>query len=145
MRDLDYNRYAHIYLGEPWAVSDAQIFRGKYRIEAFEPNSAWGDPLFGADWGFAQDPTTLIKMYYYDDYLYIYDERYMIGCEIRNTAELFDGIENSRKYKIRADSARPEIISHMRHEGFNIEGVSKEKLGADKENYVQEVLTGFYR
>ncbi len=136
MRDTDYDRYKHIYLGEVFHMSENQIFRNKYKVQEFEPNIAWGNPLFGADWGFAKDPTTLIKMFFYDDVLYIYDERYMRGCEIRDTATLFDGIEDSRRHKINADSARPELISHLRHEGFNIDGVSKTKLGADKENYV---------
>ena len=42
----------------------------------------------------------------------------MIGCEIVNLPDLFDRVPESRKWFCRADSARPETISHMQKNGY---------------------------
>jgi phage terminase large subunit len=71
LKRVDYESYAHIWLGEVREHSDAQIFKGKYRIESFEVDETFGYPLFGADWGFANDPNTLVKVYIKDHKLHI--------------------------------------------------------------------------
>jgi len=43
-----------------------------------------------------------------------------IGIEIDDLPELFDTVPLSRKYTIRADSARPETISYVKRQGFKI-------------------------
>lgn len=125
LKSVDYEAYAHIWLGEVRQHTEAQIFKGKYRVEAFEVDESFGYPLHGADWGFATDPTTLIRLYIKDQRLYIRNESYKIGCEINDTPELFDRIDNVRTYTIRADNARPEIISYMARQGFRIESAEK--------------------
>jgi len=127
LRRNNYDAYRHEYLGEIVGRADQIIFNGKWREEAFEISTAWPEPLFGADWGFSQDPTTLNKMYVYKDVLYISHEANAVGCDTVDVPELFDGIPESRRYKIWADSARPETISHVRKAGFSIEGVEKWK------------------
>src|SRR5690606_22955359 len=47
--------------------------------------------------------------------------------DIDDTPELFDAIPESRKWKMYGDSARPETISYMSRNGFNIEGAPKWK------------------
>lgn len=109
--------FNHVWLGEYKKVSDALIFNGKYRIGemATTPQTAF---YFGADWGFAQDPTTLVKCAIIGNTLYIAQEVGGVGVELDETAELFDSIEGARKSVIRADSARPETISHIKAKGF---------------------------
>ena len=98
--------------------SEARVFRN-WKIEAFEPPS---DAVFrfGADWGFAIDPTVLIRCYIDGRKLYVDREVWKIGCEIDQTPALFDKIDGSRKWLIRADSARPETVSYMKRQGFKI-------------------------
>lgn len=132
-KEMEYDRlhdvdaYNHVWEGGYNQKSDAQILKGKWIIDVFDIDETFDGPYLGADWGFSQDPTTLVELYIKDDVLYIFDEVYSIGCDIDDTPELFDHIPNARKYKIRADSARPETISYMRRKGFNIEGVAKPK------------------
>jgi phage terminase large subunit len=57
--------------------------------------------------------------------MYIDHEAYAVGCEIDNTPDLFDTVPGSRKWKITADSARPETISYMQRNGFKIVGAKK--------------------
>lgn len=75
---------------------------------------------FGADWGFANDPTVLVGGYINGNTLYIDREASGVGVEIDNTPALFDTVEGARKWTIRADSARPETVSYMQRKGFKI-------------------------
>jgi len=123
---VDPAAYAHVWEGECTAQNDAQIFRDKYVIEAFEPGKDWDGPYLGADWGFAVDPTTLVRCWIYERTLFIEYEAYAIGRDIHKTGELFDLVPGSRKHTIRADNARPETISYMQQHGFpNVTGVEK--------------------
>ena len=51
----------------------------------------------------------------------------MIGCDTVDLPELFDTVPESRKFRIYGDSARPETISHMRMQGFDIVAAKKWK------------------
>jgi len=122
---MDIAQYAHIWEGEYWRESNAQVLKGKISIEDFKPQAHWSGAYFGADWGFSVDPTTLVKCYIDGRTLYIDREAYEVGVEIDNTPELFDTVPESRNHIIYADSARPETISYMRRAGFNIVGAKK--------------------
>lgn len=122
---VDYEAYAHVWLGEVRQHSDAQVFKGKYRVESYEVDESFGDPLHGADWGFSTDPTVTTKVYIKGRNLYVRFESYKIGCEIDDTPALFDKIPGIRDYTIRADNARPEMISHMKRAGFKIKPADK--------------------
>jgi phage terminase large subunit len=127
MRRTDHDRYLHIWEGHPRNISDAQVFKGKYRVEPFETPETVERFYFGADWGFSQDPTVLVRCWIRDSVLYIDQEAHGVGIEIVDTPALFDTVLGVRKWPIIADSARPETISHMSRQGFNIRGASKGK------------------
>jgi phage terminase large subunit len=122
LQGVDPDAYAHVWLGATRTFSEAQVFRGKYEIREFTPGHSWNGPYFGADWGFSQDPTTLIKCWIHERTLYIEREAYGVGVDIDRTPQLFDTITGSRGYTIRADNARPETISYMRFHGFPLVG-----------------------
>lgn len=115
---LDDATYAWIWEGAYRENSDAQIMAGKYRVAEFEPGPDWGGPYFGIDWGFAQDPTAGTRSWVHDGRLYIEYEAGKVGLEnddiARYMIERLPGIE---QHTIRADSARPETISHVKHDG----------------------------
>jgi len=115
-RKRDPEKYAHVWLGEYQRNSEARVFRN-WTVEEFEaPKDAVH--RFGADWGFAIDPTVLVRCHIIGRKLYVDYEAYMVGCEIDNTPALFDSIPESRRYLITADSARPETVSYMQRNGF---------------------------
>lgn len=118
LNSVDPDAYAHIWEGECQAHGEAQIFYGKWRVQSFEPAKDWSGPYYGADWGFAQDPTALVKMWVHERVLYIEYEAWAVGCDIDKTPALFDQVPGSRKEIVRADNARPETISHMKQHGF---------------------------
>ena len=124
----DFEKYLHIWEGYPRTFSDAQIFRGKFTVEPFEETLAdQADRLFyGADFGFAQDPSTLIRSFMLDRQLYIDYEAYGVGVEIDELPQLYRSVPGADKWPIKADSARPETISYLRNRcGFNIDGAEK--------------------
>lgn len=128
MRKSDYGAYEHVWLGKPLVITEAVIFNGKYRVEAFS-DDLWrqADRLFfGADFGFAKDPSTLIRCFIFDDKLYIDYEAYGVGVEITELASLYATVPGAEEWPIKADSARPETISHLRKkDGFNISAAQK--------------------
>lgn len=121
-RSRDYEKYAHVWDGGYLRNSEARVFRN-WRVESLEiPNGA--RPYFGADWGFAIDPTVLVRCWIWGRTLYVDREIYKVGCEIDGLPELFHTINDSRipnvsLWPIIADSARPETISYMRNHGFH--------------------------
>ena len=121
---VDPEAYEHIWGGEPRTISDAQIFKGKYEICAFETPSE-ARFFHGVDWGFAKDPTALIRMFVKDNALYIDQEAYGVGIELDELPTLFDTIPTTRNWPIKADSARPETISFMSKKGFHISAAKK--------------------
>lgn len=127
LKAVDLDSYNHVWEGETWNRSEAQVFGGKYVIEDFEEEDL-GTPYYGADWGFATDPTVLIKLYIKDQTMYIRNEAYGLGVEIIDLPEMFSRVPDSNKYQIRGDSARPEIISHLKRHGYpHIKSVEKWK------------------
>jgi len=115
-RARDPDKYAHVWRGAYLQNSSARVF-SNWKIEEFEaPNDAVH--RLGADWGFATDPTVLIRSHVIGRTLYIDYEAYRVKCEILDTPSLFMTIPESEKWPLFADSARPETISHMRKNGF---------------------------
>jgi phage terminase large subunit len=112
----DPDKYLHVWRGEYVRNGTSRVFKN-WKIEDFE---APPDAIhrLGADWGFAVDPTTLVRCHIIGRNLYVDHEAYMVGCEILNTPDLFMTVPEAEKWPIIADSARPETISHMRKNGF---------------------------
>ena len=115
-RKRDADKFAHIWLGDYVKHSNARVFHN-WRVEEFESKDG-AEFRLGADWGFAHDPSVLVRCYIDGSKLYIDYEAYMIGCEIPQLPDLFDRVPDARKWFITADSARPETISYMRNHGF---------------------------
>lgn len=126
----DPETYAHVWLGAYNTRSDAQIFAGRYQIDEFEPGDDWDGPYYGADWGFARDPTVLVKCWITPDgRVAIEKESGKVGLDIDRTGQQWaKDIPEAQNAVIRSDSARPETISYMRRHGWpRITGVEKWK------------------
>jgi len=117
LASVDPDAYAHVWEGKTIQHSDSQVLSGKWAIDLFEEVDL-GTPYFGADWGFATDPSVLIKFYLKDRVMYVRDEAYGLGVETIDLPQMFERIPDSTKYTIRGDNARPEIISHLKRHGF---------------------------
>lgn len=126
---VDPDAYAHVWLGGYNTKSDDQVLAGKWSIDEFTvAANDWDGPYYGADWGFSTDPNTLLECYIdsVSNILYITREAYKHGVEIVDTPAFFDQVEGAKNSTVRADNARPEIISHMQKNGYpRVEAVEK--------------------
>jgi phage terminase large subunit len=124
VKERDYEAYLHIWEGEVRKHSNAIIFANRYRVEDFETPR---DARFyhGADWGFANDPTVLIRCFVQDRTIYIDREAWGVGVDLDETPALFNIIETASTWPIKADNSRPETISFMKRRGFRISGAKK--------------------
>lgn len=133
----DHEKWLHVWEGEPLTHSEAKVFKN-WRVDDIDLEVPEGCvPRLGADWGFANDPTVLVECLVWDRTLYFRREAWKLKLEIDDTPALFagfdshcpprwanrlgfPGIEAARRYKIIADSARPETISYMKKRGFDM-------------------------
>jgi phage terminase large subunit len=115
---MDDQTYRWVWEGAYRKASAAQILAGKYRIEEFTPAAGWAGPYFGLDWGFSQDPTAGVKLWINDHRLYVEYDAGKVGLENDDIAEyMIERLPGVELHTSRADSARPETISHVRSTG----------------------------
>ena len=131
MRKLDLDAFAHIWLGEFDVKSEARIFT-RVRVEDFDPElvGAMQGPYHGCDFGFANDPTTLVKCWIHDNRLYLERESYKLRLDVGEATvrQWRQDVPGFDRYVIRADSARPDSISLLAKSGApKIEGAPKGK------------------
>lgn len=117
---VDPEAAAHVWGGECRRVTDAQVLRGRYCVESFEPRpDLWDGPYQGIDFGFATDPSVLVRCWVFERRLYVEHEAYGLGVEIDHLPALFDAIPEARRNLSRADNSRPETISYLVRAGYN--------------------------
>ena len=124
----DYEKYLHVWEGYPRTISDAQVFKGRYTVEAIPDDlHKKADRLFfGADFGFARDPSTLVRCFIIENTLYIDAEAYGVGVEIDELPSLYRSVKGSDEWPILADCARPETISYLANRAdFRIRAADK--------------------
>lgn len=146
-RRRDPDKFLHVWQGQYSLNSEARVFRN-WKVEDFDTPPGVIH-RFGADWGFAKDPTALVRCYIVGRRLYVDGEAVEVGCEIDETPYLFSGdrkpmewprnelftngptednpkrrprpgIAGAQKELIRADNARPETVSYMKRHGYKI-------------------------
>lgn len=118
--------YAHVWEGECLVRTDAQVLAGKWRVDEFRmPDEVDGGPYYGCDWGFASDPLALIRCWVKGNRLYIDYEAGGKKIEIKDTPAAFDLLPGVKDHVVRADNARPELISHMQNGGYRVVGADK--------------------
>lgn len=110
--------YEHIWMGGIKTISDALIFNRKFKVDKVEPKADWSGPYFGSDFGFASDPTTLVKCWVNQNKLYIEREVVCYHVDTPMLPARFSEIKGSMNYVIRGDCSRPETISQLKMLGY---------------------------
>lgn len=126
-RVLSKEDYNWVWEGHTRRYTDAQIFANYYEVSDYDALVPFNkrNYFYGVDWGYAKDPTTCIRMFFYEGYLFIDAESRKVECGLDNTPELFDKVMLDRRSWCKADSARPETIDYMNKRGFRIVGAKK--------------------
>lgn len=85
----------------------------------------------GLDWGFSNDPTTLISLYKYNGELIVDEKLYQKGLLNSQIANIIRSTD-AKEAVIYADSAEPKSIAELRSYGLSVLPVMK---GKDSINY----------
>ncbi len=129
-------KYYKIYgLGE-YAPNEKAVFNNFQILEDFPTHELIG---YGMDFGFSQDPTTLIAVHKHHDMLYCRELMYERGLTTNDIVRRLESL-NIGKTEIWADSAEPRLIEEIYRSGFNIKPVKK---GPDSIKFGISVLQNF--
>lgn len=115
-------KFNHVVLGG-WLDKAEGVIFNNWIIDKFIDT---GFSIFGQDFGFSIDPTTLVKISIdkANKIIYAKELLYKVGL---STSEIYD---NNFRYcgnkgLIIADSAEPRLISELESRGLNIKGIKK--------------------
>lgn len=133
LREADPVKYAHEYLGEAVGRAEQIVFHGKYRVKEFDtppPKDCYENRYFyGLDFGFANDPNALVRAFIKQEgeklNLYVDREVGGVGIELDDMPAMMDAVPEVRRWKVKADCARPETIAFLAKRGYNIEAAAK--------------------
>ena len=124
-----YQRWVDTYLdGKLGGVLEGVVYEN-YEIIDTIPDEA-RSLCYGLDWGYSQDPTALVHILKYNDYLIIDEVIYQKGLLNSDIANLMKSLRVEGE--IYCDSAEPKSIAELKKYGFNVKGVVK---GKDSVNY----------
>jgi phage terminase large subunit len=104
--------YLHIWRGQTRSFTQTSILGHLIQVKDFEPEDNW-TPYFGIDWGFAADPTALVKCFVHNRTLFIRNEFYGHGVEINDYAKCFSTVPGAIHGELWADNSRPESIAYL--------------------------------
>jgi phage terminase large subunit len=151
---IDPDAAEHVWGGKCRTNGAAQIFKGRFVIEAFSTQDVIerlldGKPprwFHGLDFGFSGDPSALIRCFTtgeagVDEDLWIDKEAFGYGIEIDELPQFIRSrVDTVDRWPIKADASRPETISYLKRQGFNISAA--EKWGGSVEDGITH-LKGF--
>ena len=79
----------------------------------------------GMDFGFTNDPTTLIEVYRFNGELYLNELIFSTGLTNQDIGNKLTELGWNRQKQIVADSAEPKSIEELRRMGFNVQPAQK--------------------
>lgn len=121
LKAINKEMYEHRYLGA-WIEQAEGVVFTNWSVGKFNDNL---QVIFGQDYGFSNDPTTLIKVAVdkHARKIYLDEQFYLKGL---STDKIFDlNSEYAGKSLIVGDSAEPRLISELRSRGLNIREAEK--------------------
>lgn len=111
------DKWLWVWEGNCRQETEAQIFRGCYIVEPFDvPDDAQFN--HGMDFGFADDPSTVVQSYIENDILYISKEAYGLHTPIDELPDMIKSVVPGDGWRVYADNARPESIDFIKRHGY---------------------------
>lgn len=137
MLEMDPEAYEWVWGTACRKLGSSIVLKGRYVVDEFD--SLTDDDIrsgieyrHGLDFGYANDPSALLRSFIRGDDLYIDQEVYQHGVEIadpdpeRTWLKFMERISTTRAgWPIKADCSRPETISFLRGLGFNVSAAEK--------------------
>lgn len=94
----------------------------------------------GLDFGYTNDPTSLVELWMCDNEIYVNELIYETGMLNSDIAQRMQSLNINGYTDIYADSSEPKSIEEIRRHGFNILPVEK---GADSINYGIDIMKSY--
>lgn len=135
--ETDENYYKVYVLGER-PIPQTRIYN---HFKSFdELPSKIDEVIYGMDFGF-NHPTTLIKVSYSDNMVYVEEVFYKTSLTSSDIVREMDLLNIDKRKYIFADYSRPEIIEDLRRSGYNMKNSNKDvKPGIDSVKSTQIFL-----
>jgi phage terminase large subunit len=121
IKETNPQKYKHQILGG-WLNKAEGVVFNNWRIDNFEEV---GTVIFGQDFGFSIDPTTLIKVSIDKSKKRIYAKEYLYKASLTTSDIYHENIRYCNRSLIVADSAEPRLIQELKSRGLNIKGIKK--------------------
>jgi PBSX family phage terminase large subunit len=113
--------YKHKWLGEPNSL-ERRVYKDWVQVENV-PHEARLERR-GLDFGYTNDPTAIVAIYYYNGGYILDEECYRKGMKNNHIGAVLQNLPDSNTLVI-GDSAEPKSIADLRDQGINILGVKK--------------------
>ena len=120
-KETDENYWRIYGLGER-GINESAIFPKFEIIDEMPPEARF--IAYGMDWGFTNDPSTLIRVHTHGHFLYLHEELYETGLTNLDLVDRLRKIVEGRE-EIIADSSEPKSIEELFRHGLNIKGARK--------------------
>ena len=121
IKETNPQKYKHQILGG-WLNKAEGVVFNNWRIDNFEEV---GTVIFGQDFGFSIDPTTLIKVSIDKSKKRIYAKEYLYKASLTTSDIYHENMRYCNRSLIVADSAEPRLIQELKSRGLNIKGIKK--------------------
>ena len=113
--------YKHKWLGEPNSL-ERRVYKDWKQIDTI-PHEARLERR-GLDFGYSNDPTAIVGIYYYNGGYILDEECYRKGMKNNHIAPVLQNVDEPNTLVI-GDSAEPKSIAELQEYGVNIIGVKK--------------------
>ena len=121
LKETNPQKYKHQILGGWLNKAEGVVFTN-WRIDNFEEV---GTIIFGQDFGFSVDPTSLIKVSIDKSKKRIYAKEYLYKTSLTTSDIYNENLRYCNRFLIVADSAEPRLIQELKSRGLNIKGIKK--------------------
>ena len=121
IKETNPQKYKHQILGGWLNKAEGVVFTN-WRIDNFQEV---GTVIYGQDFGFSIDPTTLIKVSIDKSKKRIYAKEYLYKASLTTSDIYNENIRYCNRSLIVADSAEPRLIQELKSRGLNIKGIKK--------------------
>jgi len=124
LKETDSNYWKVYGLGER-GKSRSLVFDNVGQVDEIPQNAK--ELCLGLDFGYSNDPTSLVRIYKRGDELYFKQLIYTTGLTNQDISRELKALEITRGAEIFADSAEPKSIEEIYRSGFNIKPTKKGK------------------
>ena len=133
LKKHDHDKYMHVYGGQCWQQSKESILSGVWQEGVIEEGQEV-EVYYGLDFGYAADPTALVEVFIDGKNLYVNREIFLYHVELNDLPTIVKNFLGDNE--VVCDSARPDIISHLKNNNINAKP-AKKSLVLDHISYLR--------